>query len=262
MDNCFICRENSELDDFCLIDSFQYVKCTKCGLLFIKNTADTEILYRSYIGKGFKKFRRQLLNRYRKFRNSKDFAAHMARTKKITDFASSMYAHDTSDHIKLFDIGCNKGFLLANALKRNWDVYGNELVGEIITPFINAHHSITDHIYIGKLEDVESGLESNYFDIITAIDIVEHFEDPYKDIATMYRVLKPGGLIIIQTPDTSSQNATKYKCEWGALRPLEHIVVFNKDNLEIALGAAGFSSIINHIAFEIPDENFLVIARK
>lgn len=41
----------------------------------------------------------------------------------------------------------------------------------------------------------------NYFDLIVAFEIIEHLKDPQKAIVEFYRVLKPGGRLILSTPN-------------------------------------------------------------
>lgn len=42
---------------------------------------------------------------------------------------------------------------------------------------------------------------NNFFDLIVAFEIIEHLKGPQKVIAEFYRILKPGGRLILSTPN-------------------------------------------------------------
>jgi ubiquinone/menaquinone biosynthesis C-methylase UbiE len=39
------------------------------------------------------------------------------------------------------------------------------------------------------------------FDVVVSSECIEHTADPYEAIAEMYRVLRPGGMLILTTPN-------------------------------------------------------------
>ena len=53
---------------------------------------------------------------------------------------------------------------------------------------------------IANLEE-EIPYENDYFDVVYSKSVIEHFYHPEKLVAQIYRVLKPGGLVITMTPD-------------------------------------------------------------
>ncbi len=50
-------------------------------------------------------------------------------------------------------------------------------------------------------------LEKESFDLITAIEVIEHLENPRAMIREFYRLLKPGGYILVSTPNNESIRA-------------------------------------------------------
>ena len=105
-------------------------------------------------------------------------------------------------------------------------------------------------------------IKDKQFELITAIDVIEHFPDPVSDIQNVYSLLKPGGVFIIQTPDTRSEQMKTDQCQWLALKPDEHLHLFDADNLKILSDKIGFSEYSAYEPFEEADGNFVALMRK
>ena len=61
------------------------------------------------------------------------------------------------------------------------------------------------------------------FDIVIAKHVVEHLADPEQAITEMSRVLKPGGLLILATPNLSSPMRKRKKADWIGYKDPTHI---------------------------------------
>jgi SAM-dependent methyltransferase len=109
---------------------------------------------------------------------------------------------------------------------------------------------------------VQTQFADNTFDVISAIDVIEHFEEPRRDMSSIYRILKSGGLFVAQTPDGAAHQAKELKERWGALKPLEHLHIFNAANLEIFAKQLGFVEIKFFAPFEEADGNLAAVMRK
>ena len=151
---------------------------------------------------------------------------------------------------------------MANALDRNWNIYGVEFVSEMITPFKRDHGEYSDQIYIGSFEEVQHELSDNYFDAVTAIDVIEHVKHPKLDLENIFRILKPGGILVIQTPDSESRESKQQGCSWGELKPMEHLLIFNRSNLEKLVKSVGFREFEIIPNFTHGDGNFSAVLRK
>ena len=134
-------------------------------------------------------------------------------------FVKSVYKNNEPG--KMLDIGANKGFLLEQALKDGHDVYGVELVRETMLPFITTYPKFTNNIFFERFSKVSNKFSNDYFDIITATDVLEHLEDPVEDVKNIYRILKKSGIFVAQTPDVDCDNSVNQKCKWPPLNPLE-----------------------------------------
>ncbi len=98
------------------------------------------------------------------------------------------------------DAGCGAGYgaeMLANAGAKK--VYGVDLAAPSIK-YGREHHQHQNLIFrqgnIAKLD-----FPSDFFDLVVALEVIEHVEDYEQTIEEFYRVLKPKGLLVISTPN-------------------------------------------------------------
>ncbi len=259
---CFICNSADNLNPYANVDAHDYVRCSHCGLIYVDDVQPTDKLYHAYDGGLLKAWRRKAVAPFRGFTQVRNFDKSMARANRIFDFVTSLYNINRQANPTWLDIGCNKGFLLAAAVEHEWNVYGVELVPELMIPFQRKFKQFANNIFSQRFIDVQTQFHDNTFDVISAIDVIEHFEEPRRDMSSIYRILKSGGLFVAQTPDGATSQARELKGHWGALKPLEHLHIFNATNLEIFAKQLGFAGIKFFPPFEEADGNLVAVMRK
>jgi len=257
--NCVVCETNEYASHYCQIDGYDYLLCESCGLIYVDQLEKTENIYKAYSGGGIKSLRRRLMAPFRKHHHDGGYRESVARAKEIFAFAEQQ----VTSKGKYLDVGCNKCYLLAQGLEKGWDVYGCELVPELTAPFLNTYPQCKGHVHQGRFMDMRPQFSNETFDLITAIDVIEHFEDVITDLSGIFEILKPGGAFVIQTPDVACQEAKALGGKWGALKPLEHLHLFDADNLTTLAKRIGFSDVQGvGEPFEHADGNFVAILRK
>jgi len=262
MRDCIVCKTAKNSKQYCHLDDQDYLRCNDCGLIYVDKILNTEKLYKAYSGDFFKSFRRKLFSPFRKFHQYRNFTTGMMRARQIIDFTAEQITTSPKG-VEYLDIGCNRGYLLGVAQEWGWNPYGVELVPELMAPFLNTFPQFKSQVFSERFEDTRKKyLREDMFDVITGIDVVEHFEEVVDDIAGIYAVLKPGGVVIFQTPDADCQQAYDRKCDWGALKPLEHLHLFTVNGLEKLALSVGFSDCHVNKEFEEADGNFVVVLRK
>ena len=108
-------------------------------------------------------------------------------------------------------------------------------------------------------------IESNTFDLICCYHILEHIEADYKAMDELFRVLKPKGILIIQTPFKEGdvyENPliTSKKDRLTHFEQEDHVRIYSEIELKKRLQKAGFIVEIRHFNENI--ENYFGFAQK
>ena len=93
-------------------------------------------------------------------------------------------------------------------------------------------------IKIGSLED--ANYPDNQFDLITMNHVIEHLPNPVETLKECLRVLKPGGKLMMVTPNINAYGHTKFKSAWRGLEVPRHLNIFSVKSLSEAIRRAGF----------------------
>ena len=99
----------------------------------------------------------------------------------------------------LLDVGCATGSFLSLARAKGWECRGVEVSAFAAA---RARERTGCEIFCGKLEDAP--FASGAFDVITMWDLLEHLEDPLEGLEKARRLLKPGGVLLVNTPNENS----------------------------------------------------------
>lgn len=127
--------------------------------------------------------------------------------------------------LRLLDVGSGSGAFVDECRDRGIEGYGCEL-GEY-------HYRKTDkYIYKGALQDIY--FPTDYFDVVTCHDVLEHAIDPMLFLREVFRIIKQQGRFIIDFPDFFSNQGTHH---W---KFPEHIWYFSINQLEWLLREVGF----------------------
>ena len=95
----------------------------------------------------------------------------------------------------------------------------------------------SDAVHVGTLDSAPHAPES--FDLITLWDVVEHVPDPGALLARARELLRPDGLLVLETQDVSSQFARVLGRRWHHYKHDEHLYHFTPATITTLLQGAG-----------------------
>ena len=99
---------------------------------------------------------------------------------------------------RLLDVGAGFGFFLSEMKERGWEVAGIEISQKAID---HARNVLGITVHEGTLEQI--GFPENAFDVVSGFYVIEHLSRPMEFLRECYRILKPGGLLLLRYPHTT-----------------------------------------------------------
>jgi len=201
--------------DEVLVD--QLVRCQNCGLQYLTPRLKSDLIISGYSEGTDEAFVSQNTARERTFAKSLDLIEKMRPQKG-----------------RLLDIGTAGGAFLGVANRRGWSVSGCE-PNRWMAEWGSDHYEID--IRPGTIFDMD--LPDDAFDVVTLWDVLEHTPDPQAVLKECRRVLRPGGLLVVNYPDIHSVVARLMGRKWVFLLSV-HLYYFTPDTVRAILAETGF----------------------
>ena len=101
--------------------------------------------------------------------------------------------------ITVLDCGCGTGQYMEALLQLGANAYGVEYDGAKVAAFQNGHPRFARRVQTGDIESMEFPDAS--FDLVLLNEVLEHVPNENQALQEIYRVLKPGGMLIIFAPN-------------------------------------------------------------
>lgn len=138
----------------------------------------------------------------------------------------------------ILDVGAATGLLLDLAQKRGMEPYGVEL-----NPYsadILRNRFGRERVFEGEL--THCPFDAGFFHIITMTDVIEHVLDVRGTLEAAWRLLRPGGVLVMTTPQIDSLSRKLLRGKWLHFKA-EHIQYFTAGALTGAVRQAGFQDV-------------------
>ena len=130
---------------------------------------------------------------------------------------------------RCLDVGCGDGRLLdllAAAGVPPGNLHGVELSERAIARVRERGY----HGHLGRIEEVD--LPAGSFDFVTLFQVIEHVSDPEATLRALARLLAPGGVLVVETPNVRSLDARLFRRRyWGGYHFPRHWNLFDREGL-------------------------------
>jgi len=172
-------------------------------------------------------------------------------------FLQEYLGHHILTGAAVLDVGCYPPFLLDWLEKHAMNAFG----------IASQHESVSrKQVKILNIDFDRFPWKDHMFDAVIFTEVLEHLPfSPMHALVEMHRVLKPGGLLILSTPNTTKlQHRLKLLVGKSTVFPLEQLLAtkpndnsiyhrhnreYTKQEVETILEKAGF--VLQHASYEI-----------
>lgn len=138
---------------------------------------------------------------------------------------------------ELLDIGCGSGHRLEQMRWLGWRVSGIDFDEEAVRVARERGLDVSCGTIPGKW------FPPNSFDAIVMNHVIEHVPNPIELLTECERILKPGGRVVITTPNSASWGHRLFKTDWRGLEPPRHLHIFSPLSIERTIRRAGFQLV-------------------
>ncbi len=146
---------------------------------------------------------------------------------------SSVRWLEAGENGRLLDVGCGNGRFLDQMRQLGWKVAGIEPDGEAVSV---ACEKFGLEVFQGSLE--KARFADGHFDAITMNHVIEHVPDPIELLKECRRVLKPGGKLVLVTPNIKSLGHHVFGEYWRGLEVPRHLSLFSPHALRACAESA------------------------
>ncbi|HYA34880.1 MAG TPA: class I SAM-dependent methyltransferase [Candidatus Binataceae bacterium] len=137
---------------------------------------------------------------------------------------------------RYLDVGCGGGADLRKMKSAGWQVCGVESDPKSLERLRRLGLDVRR----GTLE--QQKFTDDAFDAITMGHVIEHVARPAALLGECRRILAPGGVLIVTTPNSASLGHRLFGVSWAHLDPPRHRYIFNASTLGRLAREAGFST--------------------
>lgn len=142
---------------------------------------------------------------------------------------------------KMLDVGCSIGATVEAAKQLGWDASGVD-VSKVAVEFCRDRG-----LDCQAIDDHRLPYADNTFDVLTSWHVIEHVDDVNSTLTEWFRVIKPGGILVLETPDSQCWKARRLGPAYESFWPHDHLYTFTRANMCQFLRRAGFDVLPSRV---------------
>jgi SAM-dependent methyltransferase len=156
---------------------------------------------------------------------------------QVRDYADTrrLLADRFPNRGRLLEVGSGFGYLLDYFRKDGWDVMGVE-------PNRGLNRHAEKELKLTVLPKIlpEANFADGSFDVVLMMHVIEHVPDPQSTLGEIFRILRPGGMLVLETPRYDTLMFKLLGRRERSLSCLGHIYFFTSKTLRAISEAVGF----------------------
>jgi 2-polyprenyl-3-methyl-5-hydroxy-6-metoxy-1,4-benzoquinol methylase len=135
---------------------------------------------------------------------------------------------------RLLDIGASVGCTLEAAKNRGWRAEGVDVSEQAV------EYCCSLGLECRAIDGECLPFDDDRFDVVTAWHVIEHVRDVRETLAEWRRVLRPGGVLALETPDAECLKVRRRGAAYTRFWAPEHTYTFTRATLVEFVRQAGF----------------------
>ncbi len=204
---------------------FAIVECAACGLIRLDPTPTVEELKQfypeTYWWEADEGVGGRLAEIYRRF--------------VLSDHVR-FAAHAIEPPGPILDIGCGGGMFLQDMSRRGFETYGVDVSRDAAGICWRRFEIPAAVATLPRMP-----FRPGSFGLVTMYHVLEHLHDPVGAVLQAWELLRPGGRLVVQTPNAASWQMYLLGDSWSGIDVPRHLINFRDSDLESLLDYCGFT---------------------
>jgi 2-polyprenyl-3-methyl-5-hydroxy-6-metoxy-1,4-benzoquinol methylase len=203
-------------------NEWSYLRCPSCGLILL-HPVPNEPTLRSFYNDNYQV----------------DFKDYIKNVRRSSRSALDDLRKQFPGRGKLLEIGCSYGGFLSEARRDGWQVTGVEL-SENAAGYAREQQGL--RVFSGSFHN-KLGLVGERYEAVVLFHVIEHMSDPIQFLKDCRRAMKPGGLLVLKTPNAASLVARLAGSFWQWVSPPAHLYLYSPKTLQSLLKKTGYQPV-------------------
>lgn len=237
---CIICKKDAKIilenfNGYIEEEKYNIYYCSSCNLSFVwPQEVDNKIYDFIYSQADFVPG----YNRYAMYaleiKSKKNALKYLAGKEAMYFAVKDILKQDNDKSERILEVGSGLGYLTYAISREGYNVTGLDISADAVKKAQASfgNYYICGDIYQYALENPEK------FDVVLLTEVIEHVPDPAAFSDTLMSLLKPGGKLIISTPNKSAYPSHEY---WNTELPPVHLTWLSEDSFKVISQQKGFS---------------------
>ncbi|MEW6618118.1 MAG: class I SAM-dependent methyltransferase [bacterium] len=229
--NCDLCGE-SVVKKLCEIGNTTIFQCEECGLMFRHPIATKEELKKYYSSGYYQEYG------FKEYAQRKHHIIKYRFEPILRFWDKTLGKICFQEKFVCLDVGCALGFFIELLKKQGYEAKGVEFSNDAAE---YAREELGLEVFTGSVEEI--GFETQSFNLVTMLDVLEHVVSPNGILKEVNRILKKEGLVLATVPNVSGAEARGKKGLTNFLFAEGHIFNFPYQTLKRLFNINGFNLI-------------------